>query len=98
MRIRGVAEKILVASGFELTYVPDAHLCCGSAGTYSILQPELSQQLLKNKVTALESGEPTRIATANIGCLMHVRSGTAMPVDHWIEILDEKLEETISGQ
>lgn len=91
MRIRGVAEKILIAAGFELTYVPDAHLCCGSAGTYSILQPELSQQLLKNKVTALESGAPARIVTANIGCLMHVRSGTSLPVEHWIEILDEKL-------
>jgi glycolate oxidase iron-sulfur subunit len=93
MRIRGVAEKILVAAGFELTYVPDAHLCCGSAGTYSILQPELSQQLLKNKVMALESGQPTRIATANIGCLMHVQSGTSLPVEHWIEILDEKLRD-----
>jgi glycolate oxidase iron-sulfur subunit len=93
MQIRGVAEKILVAAGFELTYVPDAHLCCGSAGTYSILQPELSQQLLKNKVTALESGEPSRIATANIGCLMHVQSGTSLPVEHWIEILDEKLRD-----
>lgn len=93
MRIRGVAEKILIAAGFELTYVPDAHLCCGSAGTYSILQPELSQQLLKNKVTALESGGPNRIATANIGCLMHVRSGTSLPVEHWIEILDETLRE-----
>jgi glycolate oxidase iron-sulfur subunit len=93
MRIRDVAEKILVAAGFELTYVPDAHLCCGSAGTYSILQPELSQQLLKNKVMALESGQPTRIATANIGCLMHVQSGTSLPVEHWIEILDEKLRD-----
>jgi glycolate oxidase iron-sulfur subunit len=97
MRIRGVAEKILAAAGFELTYVPDAHLCCGSAGTYSILQPELSQQLLKNKVTALESGHPDRIATANIGCLMHIRSGAALPVEHWIEILDETLEAAQPG-
>ncbi len=93
MQIRGVVERILIAADFELTVVPDAHLCCGSAGTYSILQPELSQQLLKNKVTALESGSPARIATANIGCLMHVRSGTSVPVNHWIEILDEKLVE-----
>jgi glycolate oxidase iron-sulfur subunit len=91
MKIRGVIEKILMAAGFELTYVPDAHLCCGSAGTYSILQPELSQQLLANKVAALESGAPARIATANIGCLTHVRGGTSLPVDHWIEILDERL-------
>lgn len=91
MRIRGVVEKILVAAGFDLTAVPDAHLCCGSAGTYSILQPELSQQLLKNKVTALESGKPDQIATANIGCLMHLQTGTALSVKHWIELLDERL-------
>jgi glycolate oxidase iron-sulfur subunit len=91
MRIRGVVEKILIATGFELTYVPDAHLCCGSAGTYSILQPELSQQLLKNKVAALESGDPERIATANVGCLMHIRSGTPLAIAHWVEMLDEKL-------
>jgi glycolate oxidase iron-sulfur subunit len=91
MRIRGVVEKILVAAGFDLTAVPDAHLCCGSAGTYSILQPELSQQLLKNKVTALESGKPDQITTANIGCLMHLQTGTALSVKHWIELLDERL-------
>ncbi len=91
MRIRGVVEKILIAAGFDLTVVPNAHLCCGSAGTYSILQPELSQQLLKNKVTALESGKPDQIATANIGCLMHLQSGTSLSVKHWIELLDERL-------
>jgi len=84
-------EKILVAAGFDLTVVPNAHLCCGSAGTYSILQPELSQQLLKNKVTALESGKPDQIATANIGCLMHLQTGTALSVKHWIELMDERL-------
>jgi glycolate oxidase iron-sulfur subunit len=91
MKIRGVVEKTLLAAGFRLTPVPDSHLCCGSAGTYSILQPELSRQLLENKVKALESGAPDRIATANIGCLMHVQGGTSLPVDHWIEILDEVL-------
>jgi glycolate oxidase iron-sulfur subunit len=93
MRIRGVVEKILTIAGFQLTDVPDAHLCCGSAGTYSILQPELSQQLLKNKVAALQSGAPERIATANIGCLMHIQSGARLPVGHWIQILDEKFGE-----
>ncbi|HET7061951.1 MAG TPA: glycolate oxidase subunit GlcF [Nitrosospira sp.] len=92
MKIRGVVERILREAGFELTYVPDAHLCCGSAGTYSILQPELSKQLLANKVAALECGAPARIATANIGCLKHLQSGTRFPVDHWIEILDERLQ------
>lgn len=91
MQIRGMVEKILVAAGFELTAVADAHLCCGSAGTYSILQPQLSQQLLKNKVAALESGAPAQIVTANIGCLTHLQSGTLLPVRHWIEVLDEKL-------
>lgn len=93
MKIRGTVEKIMRDAGFELTYVPDAHLCCGSAGTYSILQPELSKQLLANKVAALESGAPARIATANIGCLMHLRGGTDFPVNHWIEMLDEKVRQ-----
>lgn len=91
MQIRGVVEEILQAAGFELSYVANAHLCCGSAGTYSILQPELSQQLLKNKLAALESRNPDHIATANIGCLMHLKSGAALPVKHWIELLDERL-------
>ena len=88
-QIRGQVESILQTAGFELTTVPDAHLCCGSAGTYSILQPELSQQFLNNKVNALESGGPQRIVTANIGCLMHLQNGTALPVKHWVEMLDE---------
>lgn len=94
MKIRGVVEDILIAIGFDLTPVPNSHLCCGSAGTYSILQPDLSQQLLKNKVTALESGRPEQIATANIGCLVHLQSGTVLPVKHWIELLDECLSST----
>ena len=89
--IRGMVEAILVSAGFELTMVPDSHLCCGSAGTYSILEPELSQRLLKNKVAALESGNPSMVATANIGCLTHIQSGTAVTVKHWINILDERL-------
>jgi glycolate oxidase iron-sulfur subunit len=72
--------------------VPDGHLCCGSAGTYSLLQPELSQQLLKNKVAALESGSPSGVATANIGCLTHIQSGTKLGVRHWVEWVDEVLE------
>ncbi|QJR13973.1 glycolate oxidase subunit GlcF [Usitatibacter palustris] len=91
LRITGVVESILRDAGFTLTAVPDGHLCCGSAGTYSILQPELSQQLLANKVTALESGAPEMIATANIGCLSHIASGSQRPVRHWIEILDDQL-------
>jgi glycolate oxidase iron-sulfur subunit len=91
LKIRGTVEAILVSAGFELTMVPDSHLCCGSAGTYSILEPQLSQRLLKNKVAALESGAPAVVATANIGCLTHIQSGTAINVKHWINVLDERL-------
>ena len=90
-QIRGKVEAMLRACGYELTEVPDSHLCCGSAGTYSILQETLSQRLLKNKVSALESGQPIGIATANIGCLTHIRGGTNLPVRHWIELLDDRL-------
>ena len=91
LKISGMVEAILVSAGFELTMVPDSHLCCGSAGTYSILEPELSQRLLMNKVTALESEKPSMVATANIGCLTHIQSGTSLKVRHWINILDERL-------
>jgi glycolate oxidase iron-sulfur subunit len=87
-KLNGVVEKILRGAGMTLVAVPDAHLCCGSAGTYSILQKELSQRLLRNKVGALESGGPDVIATANIGCLAHIQGGTRLPVRHWIEVLD----------
>ena len=88
-KLNGVVEKILRGAGVVLVAVPDAHLCCGSAGTYSILQKRLSQSLLANKVASLESGGPDVIATANIGCLAHIQSGTTLPVRHWIEILDK---------
>jgi glycolate oxidase iron-sulfur subunit len=71
--------------------VLDSHLCCGSAGTYSILQPALSQQLLKNKIAALTSGNPTAIVTANIGCQSHLQTATGLPITHWIEALDARL-------
>lgn len=90
-QVRGAAEQMLARAGYELAPVPDAHLCCGSAGTYSILQPELSQRLRDNKLVALHSGGPTRIATANIGCLTHLAGGTRTPVKHWIQLLDERL-------
>jgi len=91
LKLGGVVESILRDAGFTLTPVPDAHLCCGSAGTYSILQPELSQRLLHDKLRALETGRPQLIATANIGCLAHIGSAALHPVRHWIELLDERL-------
>jgi glycolate oxidase iron-sulfur subunit len=87
----GAVEAVLRNLGFNLSAVANPSVCCGSAGTYSLLQPELSQRLLQNKVNALESAEPDVIATANIGCLMHIQSMTSIPVRHWIEILDAAL-------
>jgi glycolate oxidase iron-sulfur subunit len=87
LKLNGVVEAILRDVGFELTPVPDAYMCCGSAGTYSILQQDLSQQLLGLKVKALESGSPELIATANIGCLAHIGSAASRPIVHWIELL-----------
>ena len=86
-QIHGVVEGILQHLGFKLTTVADNHLCCGSAGTYSILQQDLSRTLLHQKVHALESGKPRLIVTANIGCLLHIQSATDLPVRHWLELL-----------
>jgi glycolate oxidase iron-sulfur subunit len=83
-------EALLTRIGFTLTPVPDAHLCCGSAGTYSVLQPELSKQLRTNKLTALGSGQPELIATANIGCLSHLAAAADVPVRHWLELVAVK--------
>ncbi len=86
-RLAGVVERVLTGAGFVLTPIPDAHLCCGSAGTYSILQAGLSERLRDDKLAALQSGSPEVIATANIGCLHHLQAGATLPVVHWIELL-----------
>jgi glycolate oxidase iron-sulfur subunit len=91
LRLKGRVEEILQALGLELTPVADPHLCCGSAGTYSILQPEFSEQLKANKLAALHAGRPDVIATANIGCLAHLANGAKRPIRHWIELLDERM-------
>jgi glycolate dehydrogenase iron-sulfur subunit len=91
LRLGGRVEEFLEALGLELTPVADAHLCCGSAGTYSLLQPALSEELRANKLAALEAGQPDLIATANIGCLVHLGAGTQRPVRHWIEVLESRL-------
>jgi glycolate oxidase iron-sulfur subunit len=90
-QIKGVIEGILVAAGFELTPVADSHLCCGSAGTYSILQPKLAAMLKANKLAALHAGSPQAIVSANLGCLSHLQSGTALPLEHWIVALERRL-------
>jgi len=91
-QLRGRAEGLLARAGFELAPVPEAHLCCGSAGTYSILQPALANQLRERKLAALQSGLPVGIVTANIGCLVHLQTGAKVPVAHWIELLDEAMQ------
>ncbi|HET9330042.1 MAG TPA: glycolate oxidase subunit GlcF [Steroidobacteraceae bacterium] len=91
LKVRGVVETLLSAAGFTLTPVADGQRCCGSAGSYSLLQPQLSGELLRTKVQALEAGRPQVIATANIGCLVHLRSGTSVPVCHWVQLLAARL-------
>jgi glycolate oxidase iron-sulfur subunit len=91
LRIRGVVEGLLAAAGFSLTPVRDGHLCCGSAGTYSLLQPELAHRLRADKLAALGEGGAALIASANIGCITHLQAGTATRVRHWIELIDSRL-------
>ncbi len=83
-----VVEPILNRLGYTLTPIKDKHLCCGSAGTYSLLQADFSEHFKKEKVAALEAGQPDVIASANIGCLMQIQSGSSVPVKHWIELID----------
>ena len=92
LQAAGSLAAILTAVGYKLSPVADAHLCCGSAGTYSILESELSQRLLTNKLTALTATDPALIVTANIGCLLHLQSRSPLPVKHWIELLDTGFE------
>ena len=90
-QIRGKVEGVLRAVGVDVTLCADSHLCCGSAGTYSVLQPELSYQLRDNKLKNLEATQADEIVSANIGCLTHLQSGTDTPVRHWVELIDSAL-------
>ena len=90
-QVRGKAEQMLKDAGFELTPVAEAHLCCGSAGAYSVLNPEIAGQLKTRKLGNLEAGKPDLICSANIGCLTHLQSGTSTPVRHWVEVIDSVL-------
>ena len=86
-KILGNVENKLREAGYKLVEIRDSHLCCGSAGSYSLLETELSTQLLHKKLASLEEKQPDIIATANIGCLMHLQSNSKTPVKHWIELL-----------
>lgn len=90
-QIRGKVEQLLRAIGVDVQLCADSHLCCGSAGTYSVLQPDLSYQLRDRKIANLEATGADRIVSANIGCLTHLQSGTDTPVEHWIELIDRAL-------
>ncbi|HWW73194.1 MAG TPA: glycolate oxidase subunit GlcF, partial [Duganella sp.] len=90
--IRGKVEELLRGAGVDVRLCADSHLCCGSAGTYSLLQPELSHQLRDLKLSSLRATGASRIVSANIGCQSHLQSGTPMPVGHWIELIDQMLE------
>ena len=90
--MRGGVEQHLGSLGFDIKVSNnEAHLCCGSAGTYSVLQPEIAYQLRDRKLANLGDMAPDVIVSANIGCIAHLQSGTATPVRHWIEVLDEAL-------
>ena len=87
-QVRGMVESILSTVGYRLHQFPDAHICCGSAGTDSLLQSELADALRKNKLAALQATDASCIVTANIGCQVHLASEAEVPVCHWIELLD----------
>jgi glycolate oxidase iron-sulfur subunit len=90
-QIRGKVEGVLRAAGIDVVLCADSHLCCGSAGSYSLLQPELSLQLRNRKLAHLEDTGAQTIVSANVGCSAHLQSGTDTPVLHWIELLDRAL-------
>ncbi|QUN27834.1 glycolate oxidase subunit GlcF [Cupriavidus sp. KK10] len=90
-QIRGKVEALLTGLGVEVKLCADSHLCCGSAGTYSVLQPELAYRLRDDKLAKLQATQPEAIVSANIGCISHLQSGTGTPVMHWIELVDKML-------
>ena len=91
LQIRGVVESILSAAGFEVGLPRDPHLCCGSAGTYSILQSDIAGRLRADKLKKLDEAGGDEIVSANIGCITHLAAGAGKPVRHWIEVIDQQL-------
>jgi glycolate oxidase iron-sulfur subunit len=90
-QIRGKVEGLLRAAGVDVQLCADSHLCCGSAGTYSVLHKDVARQLRDDKLAKLQATSPERIVSANVGCITHLQSGTDVPVEHWIELLDRAL-------
>ncbi|MEE9335800.1 MAG: glycolate oxidase subunit GlcF [Granulosicoccaceae bacterium] len=95
-QLPNITEQLLRQLGFKLTPVADSHICCGSAGTYSLFQPTLSKQLRDDKSAAILAGEPELIATANIGCQLQLTTGLQRPVIHWVELVDQLINTTNS--
>jgi len=91
-KIKDETEVLFKKLGYQIENIEDANQCCGSAGTYSLLQTELSEKLRRKKIIALEAVKPDEIMTANIGCQLHLQQATEIPVKHWIEILEEDLQ------
>ena len=89
--LRPLSERLLVELGFELQPFADSHLCCGSAGAYSVLNPGMALELRDRKLAAITPHAPPVIVSSNIGCVSHLQSGTEIPVRHWIEVVDERL-------
>ena len=87
-KLGGLVESILTQFGYDRKPIKDSHICCGSAGTYSIFESEISNQLKENKLKNLKVSNPEIIVTSNIGCLMHLQKGSSIPVKHWVELLD----------
>ena len=87
-KVTAPPERLLAAAGFEVREVPEGHLCCGSAGTYNLLQPDLARRLRDRKVANIESQAPDAIATGNIGCMAQIAGGTGIPILHTVELLD----------
>jgi glycolate oxidase iron-sulfur subunit len=87
-KLSGLVESILTQFGYIKNSIKDSHICCGSAGAYSIFESEISNQLMVNKLENLNASNPKMIITSNIGCLLHLQKGSSIPVKHWVELLD----------
>ena len=96
--LRPLSEQLLADLGFELQPFADKHLCCGSAGAYSVLNPDIALELRDRKLSAIAAGGPDVILSANIGCIGHLQSGTDTPVRHWVEVVDELLRQPADGR
>jgi len=89
--INGEIESILERAGITIVKSRESHLCCGSAGTYSIMQPEISRRLQIRKLAVLQENSPQVIVTANIGCQLHLQAEASVPVMHWVELLQQQI-------